>query len=163
MKSLKSILLSALMTVGTFGAITYTACNKDECKGVVCQNQGTCSNGNCNCVSGYEGSRCEIVSATKFIGTWNVAEPGCGGDYTNIVSAGTTSTTILFSNLGNFTSPAQVVASADKNTLLINNFTDGTGRKFNGSGTFSGTSFSVTYTVTYTDNTTETCTATFTK
>lgn len=163
MKSFKNIALSAMLTLGAFGAVTYTACNKDECKDVVCQNGGNCSGGSCNCLVGYEGSRCETVSATKFIGTWNVEEPSCGGDYTNIVSPGTGETSIIFSNLGNFTTPAAVVASADKNTLLISNFTDATGRKFSGSGTFSGTSFSVTYTVTYTDNTTETCTATFSK
>ncbi len=163
MKSIKNIALSALFTIGAFSAVTYTSCNQDDCKDVVCQNGGTCSGGSCTCPSGYEGSNCETASSAKFIGTWNVSEPSCGGNYTNIVSQGTSSTTIIFSNLGNFSTAAAVVASADDNTLLISNFTDATGRKFSGSGTFSSNGFSVTYTVTYTDNTSETCTATFSK
>jgi hypothetical protein len=163
MKSIKNITLSALFAMVAFGAVLYTSCNKDECKDVVCQNGGTCAGGNCTCMTGYEGTRCETASATKFVGTWNVAEPGCGGNYTNIISAGTSATTIIFSNLGNFTSPAAVIASANGNSLIINNFTDASGRKFSGSGTLSGNTLSVTYTVTYTDNTTETCTATFTR
>ncbi len=163
MKSIKRIALSAMLTIGAFGAVVYTSCNKDECKDVVCQNGGTCSSGNCACATGYEGNRCETASAAKFIGTWKVNEASCGGNYTNTVNAGTTATTIIFSNLGNFTNAAQVIASADKNTLLINNFTDATGRKFSGSGTFSSDSYTVTYTVTFTDNTTETCTAVFSK
>ena len=163
MNFIKNIALSAFLTMGAFSMVLYTSCNPDECKDVVCANGGACIGGNCDCAAGYEGPRCETASATKYIGTWNVSEPSCGGTYTNIISAGTTPTTIIFSNLGNFTSPAQVIASADENTLLISDFTDATGRKFTGSGTFSSSSISVTYTVTYTDNTSETCTATFSK
>lgn len=147
MKSIKNILITSLLTIGAFSAVTFTSCSKSDS----------------TCPVGYEGTDCKTLSSAKFIGTWNVTEPSCGGNYTNIVNQGTTATTIIFSNLGNFSTPAQVIASADQKTLLISNFTDATGRKFSGSGTYSGTGYSVTYTVTYTDNTTETCTATFSK
>jgi hypothetical protein len=163
MNFIKNIALSALLTIGAFGAVMYTSCNKDECKDVTCLNGGTCSGGNCVCLAGYEGVSCETLSATKFVGTWNVSEPSCGGNYPTTIGVGTTPTTISFSNLGNFTNPAQVIASVDKNSIIISNFTDATGRKFSGNGTFSSNSISVTYTVTYTDNTSETCTATFSK
>jgi hypothetical protein len=163
MKSIRNIAFSALLTFGAFGAITYTACNKDECKDVVCQNGGTCSEGNCTCATGYEGTNCETVSAKKFIGTgaWNVSEPSCGGNYTTTVSTGTKATSIIIANLGNFTTPSMVVANADKNSLVINSYTDPAGRVFTGSGTFSGDSYSITYTVTYSDGDSETCTAVF--
>ena len=59
---LRSILLSVLFTCGAFLLVTYTACTKDPCKDVLCQNNGTCVDGNCKCPSGYGGSNCEIVT-----------------------------------------------------------------------------------------------------
>ena len=33
---------------------------KDECKGVVCQNEGICDDGTCDCPEGFLGANCEI-------------------------------------------------------------------------------------------------------
>lgn len=136
MKLLKNIALTGLLTIGAFSAVTYTSCSKSDK------------------TTDY---------AAKYLGTWNVAEPACGGNYTNSITAGTTENTIMFSNLGNFSSAATVMATAENNSLLIANYTDGTGRKFNGTGTYADSAFSVTYVVTYTDTTSETCTASFSK
>jgi hypothetical protein len=56
---LRSILLSALLTIGVFGAVTYSSCVLDKCSSVTCQNGGSCKDGNCICPSGYTGSNCE--------------------------------------------------------------------------------------------------------
>ena len=78
MNSIKNIALSAFLTIGAFGAVTYTACNKDECKDVVCLNGGTCVGGTCTgCYVGFSGSRCEIESSDKrdkFVRTWSVTD-----------------------------------------------------------------------------------------
>ena len=74
MKSIKNIALSAFLTVSAFGAVLYTSCTKDECKDVVCQNGGTCSEGTCTCSTGYEGTNCETASRTKFIKTWTASD-----------------------------------------------------------------------------------------
>jgi hypothetical protein len=42
--------------------VTYTACTKDKCDDVVCQNNGTCVDGSCKCPFGYSGTNCEIVT-----------------------------------------------------------------------------------------------------
>jgi hypothetical protein len=68
MKSFKQIALSAFLTISAFGAVVYTSCNKDECKDVVCQNGGTCSEGKCTCPTGYDGTNCETKSRDKFVG-----------------------------------------------------------------------------------------------
>ncbi len=84
MKSFKQIALSALLTLGAFGAVTYTSCNKDECKDVVCENGGTCSGGNCNCLTGFDGTNCEIEVRTTYAGTYRGnGTDSDGGTYTD--------------------------------------------------------------------------------
>ena len=65
MRKIKTILLSALVTIIAFGAITYTSCKKDPCSGVTCLNGGACSNGNCLCPAGYVGSDCGTLATTS--------------------------------------------------------------------------------------------------
>jgi|GEM_PF-812266 len=134
-KSIRTMGITAVATLGTFAALTYSSCKKDD----------------------------STPARDKFLGTWNVSEPACGGNYTNTIVNGTTDNSILFSNLGNFNTPAAVQATVEGNTLVILNFDDGTGRVFTGNGTYSNNGFSVTYTVVYSDNTSETCIANFTK
>lgn len=73
---LKTLLVSAMSVVSVVAAITYSSCNRDQCKSIVCANKGVCSGGKCTCPSGYEGSNCETVSRTKFLGNWHVFEKG---------------------------------------------------------------------------------------
>ncbi len=84
MKSLRNIALSAIMTIGAFSAITYTSCNKDECKDVVCQNGGTCVSGKCSCPYAYEGTNCETQVRTKYYNTYRGNGVDSDGDtYSN--------------------------------------------------------------------------------
>lgn len=55
MKNLK------LFAVALLGAMTFgvTSCT-DECKDVVCENNGTCVEGVCDCPEGFSGTTCEI-------------------------------------------------------------------------------------------------------
>jgi hypothetical protein len=70
MKSIKNIALSAFLTVSAFGAVLYTSCTKDECKDVVCQNGGTCSEGTCTCPTGVGGTNCETIYRTTYVNTY---------------------------------------------------------------------------------------------
>lgn len=60
--NMRSILLTLLFTAGIFSLVTYTACTKDKCEDVVCQNNGSCVDGACKCPSGYGGASCETVT-----------------------------------------------------------------------------------------------------
>ena len=47
---------------------------RDKCKDVVCQNDGICIDGTCNCAAGYSGANCETNISANFLGTYNVSE-----------------------------------------------------------------------------------------
>lgn len=103
MKPFKNILFSAMLTLGAFGAVTYTACNKDECKNVTCQNGGTCSGGNCNCPAGYEGDRCQDKSNAKYAGNYTAVEQGSTTPYPVTISIDPTNPSkVLVENLGDY-------------------------------------------------------------
>ena len=70
MRSIRFVALSALLTVGTISAVLYSSCTKDACKGVTCQNTGTCSGGTCTCPSGVGGFSCETVYRTNYTNTY---------------------------------------------------------------------------------------------
>jgi hypothetical protein len=62
--------------------LLLSQCDRRSCNDVVCGvNQG-CSNGNCFCADGYEGSNCNIESYQKYVGTYQVYET-CGGSSCN--------------------------------------------------------------------------------
>lgn len=73
---LRTILISALLTVSAFISVVYISCNRDKCKTIVCAHGGVCNSGACICQSGYEGSNCETMSRKKFLGNWTVFENG---------------------------------------------------------------------------------------
>ena len=79
MKSIRNLLLTLFLTIIVVTAISYSACNKNHCANVVCQNQGVCNGGSCVCQVGFEGSRCEILSRDKFIFTYN-GHDSCSND-----------------------------------------------------------------------------------
>jgi len=71
MKPIRSILLTVFLMLVALSSFIYTACHKDQCKNVVCLNLGACDGGTCFCPTGYEGSRCEILSRDKLVATFN--------------------------------------------------------------------------------------------
>lgn len=152
MKKIKAYFMVATMAI--FGATTFNACT-DACKDVTCVN-GECSDGDCECDEGYEGTECETAMNTKFLGVFNVTD-ACVSGYSQTITAGTAANEIVFSNLGNFTNAAVVKATVDGTSLTISNYTDGAGRKFQGTGTISAGTITMNYIVTYSDNSTETC------
>ena len=71
MKPIRNILLTVFLTIIVITAVSYSACNKNNCSNVVCQHRGVCDGGTCFCPVGYEGIRCEILSRDKFIFNYN--------------------------------------------------------------------------------------------
>ena len=67
------LLLSTIVIIGI--ATNYFACaTKDKCNNVVCLNNGSCNSGNCVCLTGFQGPRCDSLSRDKFISVYH------GGD-----------------------------------------------------------------------------------
>ena len=69
MKSIKHIALSIILTLGVFGAVLYTSCQKSGCKGVTCLNGSACSGGICGpCLPGIGGTNCETIYRKLYSG-----------------------------------------------------------------------------------------------
>jgi uncharacterized membrane protein len=85
--ALKTILLPAVVVMAMFTAVTYTSCNSDKCKAIVCAYGGVCKDGACICAAGYEGTQCEIITRERYKGAWNVSEKGTYTDAAQYVLA----------------------------------------------------------------------------
>ncbi|MBC7554602.1 MAG: calcium-binding EGF-like domain-containing protein [Taibaiella sp.] len=168
MKSFRLIALSALVTVGSFSTIVYTSCTKDACKGVTCQNGGTCDGGTCTCPTGYEGTNCQTESRTKIIKIWSASDVQVSPvvalpTYTSSISAGTATAAVKISNFsGLFTNDVNGTLSG--NTITVGTQTpDADTFSVSGSGTYDATSKKITwnYTITNPQNLTRSYTGTW--
>jgi hypothetical protein len=160
MKSIRNIAFTALLTLGAFSAITYTSCNKDECKDVVCQNGGSCLEGTCSCATGYEGTNCETASSSKLVGVYSAKEDCSPGDtWSSSVSQSTTDKTkIVITNFGD--SGGNISGQVSKGTITLDAVTV-SGVTVTGTGTVNGSVLTITYSGT--GASTFTCTMTMTK
>jgi hypothetical protein len=88
-------------------SVLFFSCENKSCQDVVCPAvNSTCVNGDCYCISGYEGEFCTQLSYEKYIGSYTVSE-GC------------TTTTQGFQH-NQFQSSINV--GVDIDILIINNF-----------------------------------------
>jgi hypothetical protein len=155
MKTLKSIFLASVLTVGAFATTFFTACNPDACKDVICANAGTCTDGTCTCPAGYEGTLCETKSNAKFINAagWQVTEDGtqstAASYIINITPNGTVANGIYISNVwDNFV--GTVNATVNGSTITIpRQAPDSDGFYVEGTGTLNSNLNPVTITVKY--------------
>lgn len=160
MKLIRHIALTTMLTVGAFSVITYTSCNKDNCKNVVCENGGTCNStdGSCTCPTGYSGSTCGTAVRTTYVGTYKGnGSDNNGGSYsgwsmvfaTSGTDAKAMSMTLLDAN--NAAQLAFTVTLATNTTFTVDAKTNGN-YSYTGSGSIDGNTASLT--LTETDNTT---------
>jgi hypothetical protein len=54
--------------------VVHSGCIEDKCRAVRCENEAVCVNGECACLYGYEGSKCEELWMQKFTGQWSAAD-----------------------------------------------------------------------------------------
>lgn len=154
MRTIKQIALSAALTFGALSAVMYTSCNNDPCKDVVCQNGGTCADGNCTCPTGVGGTNCETIYRTTYTNTYK----GNGSDnatpantYTDwkavLTTVGTDLTKmelVLKDNVGNaiVTLPITFTTfSATSSTFTVTS-TVANGFTYTGTGTINATTLS---------------------
>ena len=130
-------------------SFTISSCSTDKCKGVTCQNGGTCVNGNCNCASGYEGTSCQTKANAKFVGTYN-GNLTCDGASPSAdaysVIAGTSPLAIIINQNGT----ATLLAASVSNMNISIPSQDISGATFSGSGTLNGNN--ITLNITFDDN-----------
>jgi hypothetical protein len=122
----KSIVLSALGTIAIFSAVTYSSCDNDKCKAIVCAYGGVCSEGTCLCPSGYEGPQCETITRTRYLGTWIVSEDGTltnAAQYPISVEMGANITELSIKNFRNLPLSTPVSAFVKDDTMYINDQT----------------------------------------
>jgi hypothetical protein len=118
---LQTILLTAFTVFAVFTVITYSACNQDKCKSIACSNSGVCTDGKCNCLSGYEGPQCETINRTRYLGPWIVTENGSITDaaqYTISIEPGDNISEIRIKNMRNLFTE-YVSAFVNHDTLVI--------------------------------------------
>ena len=116
MNKIKTLVFSALLTLGAFAAVTFTSCSTDECKDVVCNNGGTCITGTCSCASGYEGNNCETRSRDRFLNSGVTAtfltalgQDGCyNPGYTMTINPGANADEIIINNFAGYGTSATV-------------------------------------------------------
>ena len=70
MKFWRITILTGLIFAAAVTAIVYSSCTKDACDNLTCLNGGSCGNGICNCPTGYEGTQCQTLSVSRFVGTY---------------------------------------------------------------------------------------------
>ena len=75
MKSTNVFVLTLLLSAGIFGAVVFTACNKANCTGIVCQNGGACANGVCTCPTGFSGTFCQTAATSALVYQNNTFTP----------------------------------------------------------------------------------------
>ncbi len=158
MKSIKHIALTAILAVSAFGAVLYTSCNKDACKGVTCQHGGTCSGGTCTCPTGTTvADNCTTIYETSYANTYvgtgtdNLGDtytnfrmlfsiPSSSTDYTTMnltiqdATGGTAGVPVLTVTLSQFTASG---------AIFTVNSTTSAGLTYTGTGTISGTTASI--------------------
>jgi hypothetical protein len=101
----------------------------------------TCQQGQCLCPQGYEGDNCEILSATKFIGTYQVYDQYASsfngmtsqGPYNDYIIAGSKNDEVVFSNFENLGISVQAIINT--NNIAIPSQTIGS-FTVEGQGTF---------------------------
>lgn len=78
MQGRKNIVTTVFFVVSAFTLTVYSACKEkytptpDSCAGVICQNNGVCIQGECDCTAGYTGPNCENKANAPYIGKWAV-------------------------------------------------------------------------------------------
>jgi hypothetical protein len=77
----KQIAIVVFSTLSVFASVLYVSCNKVEnidgptpCANVVCYNGGTCADGVCKCIPGFEGEKCQISIRDRYMGDWGISE-----------------------------------------------------------------------------------------
>ena len=155
--------LSFAAIVGFFA----TACNSDPCKDVVCGDHGTCTEGVCDCETGYEkdtADLCNTLMRAKFVGSFQAAESCDTLNYNYPVAIAANGTSITKFNIADLyltgTTMICDVNTVNGTEFTIPSQTISTGLTCSGSGSINSTTRVITVSYTVSDGTTpQSCSA----
>ena len=130
----RSFKVALWATIQLFFCIFFIAALFPSCKSaptqtvtkikcVTCANGGSCINDTCVCLSGFQGTNCEIASRPKFLGNWTVSEKGSitsAAQYPVTISEGAGATDLLIRNFNNYFS-VPIAATFYYDTIFIAN------------------------------------------
>jgi hypothetical protein len=173
MRSLKPIVISAIVCFCAFVAVIHSSCSKSACKGVTCINGGSCSGGSCRCSkAGIGGDNCELIYRQTYSNTYTgIAQYTTTVLDTNNTNHADTANTLTFtspndtadyehmqikwhSSNGDVTMDVELANnSTSGSTFKVTQFT-ASGISYTGSGTVSTSMASLTLTETQTGATT---------
>lgn len=167
MKKMKIFSLSALSALALSTMLFFSSCTPDPCKDVTCLNNGTCNDGNCECVTGYEGTDCGTEVRAKFLGPYSVTD-GCSASgaatYSiNINKSNTEINVVLISNFWNLFANNVKATVNGTNLTIATQEPDNDGYKVTGNGTINGNTLTINYTVIAPGGASDVCTAICTK
>ncbi len=168
-----NFLRTLVLAIATIGIFSIQSCDTDPCKDVACGDNGVCLEGTCICDDGYDGSDCNIVIRSLFLGTYNVEEicdgvPNFTDNYVSKITESSQGTGFInVDNIYNFptffpsvqpedaTALASVSVSGDEYVLLIESqtFTSAILADFEvaGSGIYNPSTSEITLTYSITD------------
>ncbi|MDX1906693.1 MAG: calcium-binding EGF-like domain-containing protein [Bacteroidia bacterium] len=145
-------------------AAAFSAC--DPCSKVDCQNGGSCVDGTCQCVTGYEGTECETKSRTRFVGSFTVSETCLGAPgvtFNNPIIIDTSATAvnlIIIRNLYNTGWSVEATvkgAAVSFKDAVVSGTPAGVSLTATGSGTMAGTALTLKYGVRYGTGASDSC------
>ena len=168
MKKIKAFLIATGVSVAL--ATGISSCVTDKCKDVVCQNDGICIEGTCDCPAGTSGTFCDVIDRAVLlnasgVATYSVTETcsvtGAATYTVDFAASGTSLDKILVNDFGGYTSLDGVAMTVSGTTVTVANQTI-SGYTVSGTGTISGSTITMNYTISA-GGATETCSGTWTK
>jgi len=106
MRKARLILSASLLTIGTFSAVTFSSCSKDDPI----------------CPTGMEGKNCDVEMRTKFVKTWSASDVVNGNQlvYSCTIAKGININSVTISNTfaDNFFSN-NINATVNGNTITV--------------------------------------------
>jgi hypothetical protein len=148
----KNIFQLAFITLCVMATCFFAACEADKCKtrGVVCQNDGVCYDGICNCPVGFDGDSCQFKENEKFVAKYGgILLSSNGGS-----SLGTNDTITIVPNTSNKSgiiltgkkNPQKTTFNAlvKNNSVTVDRFLAPNNYVYYGSGSLNGELLSLT-------------------
>jgi hypothetical protein len=171
MKKVK-LFISLGFAIGSLIFIQSCTETDADCPVVDCVNGTQNDDCACDCTSGFEKDSsgiCTVAWADNFVGLSLAAFDTCYGDNGpgsfsyNVNISKVSAKEIRFTNFGAFGPSAVVDANLEEVNKLSIDHTDGSGRKFMGTGSMESDKITINYIVTFSDMTSDTCFSTIQK